>query len=94
MPSLNIPASYEYLDEIREFVAGVAGQSGFGDKEIYSLQLAADEAATNIIEHAYAGVPNGTLEISCEVQGNSLVIVMRDHGKTFDPSKVRQPDVT
>ncbi|MBM3125189.1 MAG: ATP-binding protein [Chloroflexi bacterium] len=94
MPFLSIPARYEYLDEIREFVAGVAGQSGFGEKEVYSLQLAADEAATNIIEHAYAGMSNGTLEVSCNLQGDSLVIVMRDYGKTFDPSKVRQPDVT
>jgi|SRR5688572_22055282 serine/threonine-protein kinase RsbW len=87
------PAKFEYLDEIRDFVAGVARQGGFSDKEIYSLQLAADEAASNIIEHAYAGVTNASLEINCEMQGDTLTIIMRDQGTTFDSSKVKQPDL-
>ena len=87
------PARFEYLDEIRRFVGEIAREAGFSDKEIYSIQLAADEAASNIIEHAYEGITEGELECSCGMQDDRLVITMRDHGKTFDPSKVRQPNL-
>jgi serine/threonine-protein kinase RsbW len=87
------PAKFEYLDEIRDLVAGVARQGGFTDKEVYSLQLAADEAASNIIEHAYEGVSGASLDVNCEMQGDTLVIVMRDRGRTFDSSKVKQPNL-
>jgi anti-sigma regulatory factor (Ser/Thr protein kinase) len=60
---------------------------------VYSLQLAADEAASNIIEHAYEGVSGASLDVNCEMQGDTLVIVMRDRGRTFDSSKVKQPNL-
>jgi len=86
-------ANFHNLDEIREFVAETARQAGFSDKEIYSIQLAADEASTNIIEHAYAGIENGKIEIDCSIEGDELKIVMRDNGKSFDPSSVPEPNV-
>lgn len=81
------------MDEIRDLVAEVARKGGFSEKEIYSLQLAADEAASNIIEHAYAGVSNASLEVTCDFNGSELIITMRDNGKPFDPSKVKQPNL-
>ncbi len=81
------------MDEIRNLVAEVAREGGFTEKEVYSLQLAADEAASNIIEHAYAGVSNASLDVTCELDGNELIITMRDSGKPFDPSKVKQPNL-
>ena len=93
MPSFTFPARFEFLDEIREFVADVARANDFTEKEIYSLQLAADEAASNIIEHAYEGVSDATFEVTCDMQGSALVITMRDHGKPFDISNVKQPDI-
>ena len=93
MTNITFPAKFEFLDEIRGLVAQVAREGGFSEKAIYSLQLAADEAASNIIEHAYEGVSNGKLDIACEMRGDTLVIMMRDTGKPFDPSKVKQPNL-
>jgi serine/threonine-protein kinase RsbW len=86
-------ANFHNLDEIREFVGEAARQVGFSEKEIYSIQLAADEASTNIIEHVYVGVENGRIEIDCSTTGDDLKIVMRDNGKSFDPSSVPEPNV-
>jgi serine/threonine-protein kinase RsbW len=86
-------ANFRNLDEIREFVGEIARQVGFSEKEVYSIQLAADEASTNIIEHAYAGVEEGRIEIDCNITGDELKIVMRDNGKSFDPSSVPEPNV-
>jgi anti-sigma regulatory factor (Ser/Thr protein kinase) len=86
-------ADFDNLDEIRELVGEAARQVGFSNKEIYAIQLAADEASSNIIEHAYAGVTGGTLEIDLSISPKELKIVMRDHGKSFDPSSVPEPNV-
>lgn len=94
MPSYTFPARFEFLDDLREFVAEVARENDFNDKEVYSLQLAADEAASNIIEHAYAGVSNATFDVTCDMRGNLLVITMRDKGEPFDISNVKPPDIT
>ena len=93
MPTMTFPARFEFLDEIREFVAEIAREGGFNDREVYSLQLAADEAATNIIEHAYEGSLDADFDVSCEMDDDTFVITMRDTGKPFNPSNVRLPDL-
>lgn len=94
MPSYTFPARFEFLDEIRECVAQVAREGGFSEKMIYSLQLAADEAASNIIEHAYEGETDATLDLACDMKGDEIVIVLRDRGKSFDPSGVKDPNLS
>jgi serine/threonine-protein kinase RsbW len=93
MPKMTFPARFEFLDEIREFVAQIAREGGFTEKEIYSLQLAADEAASNIIEHAYEGVSDADFDVTCDMHGDSLTITMLDTGKPFNPSNVKLPNL-
>ena len=93
MPTVQFIAKFEYLDEIREFVGVIAREAGFGDRDVYNIQLATDEAASNIMEHAYEGVSEGALEISCRMNGDALHIIFVDHGEPFDPSDVPAPDL-
>ena len=94
MRTVTYPAKFEFLNEIRDFVAEVARDGGFDDKEIYSVQLAADEAASNIIEHAYEGVADGQIELTCDMRGAELIISMQDYGKSFDSKKVKRPNLS
>ena len=93
MKNVQFAAKFEYLDEIREFVGEIARAGGFSDKDVYNIQLAADEAASNIIEHAYENVSDGVLELSCGMRGDVITIILTDHGGTFDPSIVPTPDL-
>jgi anti-sigma regulatory factor (Ser/Thr protein kinase) len=93
MQTLTFSTTFDILDEIRTFVGDQAREAGFNAKDIYSIQLATDEAASNIIEHAYEGEPNGKFDVSCEFRINRLIITLLDHGKTFDPSQVEEPDL-
>lgn len=86
-------ANFDVLDEIRDFVAETARQANFSDKEIYSIQLAADEACSNVIEHAYAGVDDGQIELACFVIDRGVKIIIRDQGKSFNPSSVPEPNL-
>jgi len=38
-------------------------------------------------------VSNGLLELSCGVKGNTITIILVDHGESFDPSEVPMPDL-
>ncbi len=93
MQSVQFTAKFEFLDEIREFVGDIARAGGFGAKDVYNIQLAADEAASNVIEHAYEGVNDGLMELSCGVSGNTITIILVDHGESFDPSAIPLPDL-
>jgi serine phosphatase RsbU (regulator of sigma subunit)/putative methionine-R-sulfoxide reductase with GAF domain/anti-sigma regulatory factor (Ser/Thr protein kinase) len=93
MPTKIFPAQFEVLDSIREFVAESARRACMDEKDVYNVQLAADEAASNIIEHAYAGIPDGQIEISTTVTREALTIVMRDQGKRFDVNEISDPNL-
>lgn len=94
MSSQIFPAHFEALDSIREFVSQAARQAQMSEKDIYNLQLAVDEAASNIIEHAYEGLPDGKIELSLIVTPSAFTIHLRDQGKPFDPASIAEPDVT
>ena len=93
MKTVQFAAKFEYLDEIREFVGAIARDGGFSDKDVYNIQLATDEAASNIIEHAYENISDGILELSCGVRDELITIVLIDHGESFDPSEIPLPDL-
>jgi serine/threonine-protein kinase RsbW len=93
MKTVQFAAKFEYLDEIRGFVGGIARTGGFSDKDVYNIQLATDEAASNIIEHAYEKVKDGVLELSCGVRDDLITIILIDHGESFDPSEIPLPDL-
>jgi serine/threonine-protein kinase RsbW len=93
MKTVQYAAKFEYLDEIREFVGDIARAGGFSAKDVYNIQLATDEAASNIIEHAYEKISDGILELSCGMQDDAIKITLIDRGESFDPSEVPLPDL-
>lgn len=93
MQSVRFAAKFEFLDEIRDFVGDIAREGGFGKKDVYNTQLATDEAASNIIEHAYEGVRDGVLDILCGMENDAIKIVLIDYGESFDPSVIPVPDL-
>jgi len=93
MRSVRFAAKFEYLDEIRDFVGAIARDGGFGEKDVYNIQLATDEAASNIIEHAYEGVSDGVLDLSCGMEKELIRIILIDYGMPFDPAAIPMPDL-
>jgi len=93
MVKSSFQANYENLDAIREFVGSSAAQAGLSARDIYAVQLATDEASSNIIQHAYGGEGNEKIEIECDISAGKLIIILRDRGKPFDPGSVPEPNV-
>ncbi len=89
---LKVPAKIDYLGELRDFVTKVGHRHGFSERVINAFKLSIDEAATNIIKHAYRDW-EGDITIRSIVKKNSLTIVLVDQGKYFDPRQVSDPDL-
>lgn len=85
--------SFDKLAEIGEYIEEIATKAGLDDSQCYAVQLAVDEAASNIIEHAYRDVEDGTIELSIEHSNDKLVIIVHDEGKAFDPENVKRYDL-
>lgn len=91
---LKVPAHIDYLADLREFVSRTGKKYGFSEKIIKNFKIAIDEAATNVIRHAYREVEGGGfLLIRAIIKKNSLTICLIDQGKYFDPKHVQSPDL-
>ena len=91
---LTVPGRFEYLARIADFVEAVARDAGWNDDEIYRMQMAVDEACSNVIEHAYGPDEHGDIELSCCIEDKGdLVISIHDNGKPFDPTTVPEPPI-
>jgi serine/threonine-protein kinase RsbW len=86
-------AQYENLDAVREFAAEAAAETGLNDAAAFQVQMAVDEAFTNIIEHAYGGESNQEVEVTCEIAGDALILTLKDCGTSFDPGLIGDPDL-
>jgi len=89
--SLTTDSRVERLCEISDFIENAARVSGLNERQTYDVQMAVDEACTNVIEHAYRGKPDGAIEITCECRGKELVVTIQDFGEHFDPKQVARP---
>src|SRR5918996_6256280 len=75
----------ENLPTIAEFLSHALQQLGMKEEKIFDVNVAVDEACTNIIQNGYSPDEEGTIEIRCEAMtGNKCAILIKDHGKPFD----------
>ena len=66
---ISVPSQTTFLGLIREVTQKLAETAGFDAATAGKLALAVDDAATNVIEHAYRGAPDRRLELRLERQG-------------------------
>jgi len=82
------PGRFESLETISRFVRQAAEDAGLDEMSVYSVELAVDEACSNIIEHAYGAEGKGEIDCSCIIENDGLTIVIKDKGNPFDPDAV------
>lgn len=84
--NLNLPCTSERLCEIRRAVDTTALDAGFSAERRAELVLAVDEAAANVVRHAYKGEGGGTITLRIERLGERLRFMLQDEGEPVDPS--------
>jgi serine/threonine-protein kinase RsbW len=85
------------LAPLRDCVACVAGQvwdpqgKSADRTALDQLQLAVQEAASNIIRHAYASEPGRPIEVVIEADRGRICVSLHHWGADFDWSSVEPP---
>ncbi len=82
---LTVPASKEQLPVISEFIEDLMTGEGFDLQKIFEVQLAVEEACTNIVLYAYPE-GDGTISIAALVGVDRLELAIADSGTQFDPA--------
>jgi len=87
-------ATVANLETLRDFVGQTCQECGGEAEACSDLELAADEAATNVVLHGYKDLPPGPIELIVACEGDEVAVTIVDQGRAFSPEKVPPPDLT
>lgn len=97
---IQTPGHGSYLGYIRGLVTDLARKVGFSEDEAAKIEMAVDEACSNILEHAYDRDKkwhwqhrDPEIRIDVRTEDGRLVIEINDHGQGFDLAKYRPADL-
>jgi serine phosphatase RsbU (regulator of sigma subunit)/anti-sigma regulatory factor (Ser/Thr protein kinase) len=81
------PAHPEQLRHIRTAVREWLDHVGVDRREQHAVLVPVGEASANAVEHAYAGVPPGKVDVELAAEDGYIVVSVRDFGRwrTADP---------
>jgi serine/threonine-protein kinase RsbW len=88
---LEIESDPNNLLTVEEFVNYFAKEIGVKQERMDGLMLSVTEATTNAIIHGNKLDITKLVKINADVEGNNLVIRIRDQGNGFDASKIPDP---
>ncbi len=90
---LKVPSRTEFLAVVRDVTRSMAEVAGFNRAAADQIALAVDEAATNVIEHAYGGAGDRIVEVRYEDAGEDLRVDVVDNGARVDPKAMPRVDL-
>jgi serine phosphatase RsbU (regulator of sigma subunit)/anti-sigma regulatory factor (Ser/Thr protein kinase) len=92
--AFTLPAQKQYVPEIKDRIARICREYNFNYKDVNNIMIVIDEAASNIIRHAYKDKPGGgDITLDIKVKEKSICITLIDQGTTFNWKNFRTPDL-
>ena len=89
---LRIPGEAQYLFLVRAVVTAIARDAGMPEIEVDKMEVAVDEACTNVLDHAYRNTnPKPPVDLEIHVSEDRLVVDVIDYGQPFDFSRYSPP---
>jgi len=89
---LTLPNNLSYVSIAQLCARELARKIGFSGDDLYKIELAVDEAATNVIQHAFEADENSTFDIIFERIPLGIKINIKEQGIPFDPSQLPKFD--
>jgi serine/threonine-protein kinase RsbW len=81
---LSLRSRAENVPLVRETLTGVAEAIGLDEHDLNDIRTAVTEACNNVVLHAY-GEQEGPLEVEVHTAGDTVEVVVRDHGSGIRP---------
>ena len=90
---LTLHNNIEQIALLPDFVGVLAGEAQLDQEAEFNLNLALEEAVSNVIMYAYPEGTDGVVDIDASVDGKLVSIVITDSGKAFDPTAKKEVDI-
>lgn len=82
--TIQLSADRDGLRKMYDFTADVALYFDLDEKDKFDIELALEEAVTNIIHHAYHDDESGIIDIAMTYLNDEVIIVVKDWGNPFN----------
>ena len=82
------------ISRLGDFIEDIGNEFSLAPDVIFNLNLVLEEAVVNIINYAYPKEEHEFIYLSAKMHEGSIVIVLTDTGKEFDPTMAPEADVT
>lgn len=82
------------ISRLNEFIEQIGDEFSLTADVVFNLNLVLEEAVVNIINYAYPKEEHESIYLSAKMQEGSIIFVLSDSGKEFDPTMAPDADVT
>ena len=82
------------ISRLYEFIEELGNDFSLSPDIVFNLNLVLEEAVVNIINYAYPKEEHESIYLSARMHEGSIVLVLTDTGKEFDPTAAPEADVT
>ena len=83
----------QQLSRLQEFIEEIGEAKGLDSGTVSQINLALEEAVTNVILYAYPEGTDGLVEIEARAGEKALEFVITDEGAPFDPTTRKDADI-
>ena len=82
------------ISKLNDFIEDIGNEFSLTPDVVFNLTLVLEEAVVNVINYAYPKEDHESIYLSAKMQDGSIVFVLSDSGKEFDPTMAPEADVT
>ena len=82
------------ISKLNQFIEEVGDEFSLAPDLVFNLTLVMEEAVVNVINYAYPKEDHEKIYVSARLHGGSIIMVIADNGKEFDPTLAPEADIT
>lgn len=82
------------ISKLNDFVEEIGRDFSLSPDVVFNLNLVLEEAVVNVINYAYPKEEHESIYLSAHLHEGSIVLVLTDTGKEFDPTLAPEVDIT
>ena len=82
------------VSKLNEFVEEIGNEFSLTPDVVFNLNLVLEEAVVNVINYAYPKEEHQSIYLSASLRKGSIVLILTDTGKEFDPTMAPDVDIT
>ena len=82
------------ISRLNGFIEDIGEEFGLTPDVVFNLNLVLEEAVVNVINYAYPKEDHQWIYLSAKLQDGTIILVLTDTGKEFDPTMAPEADIT